>query len=293
MIKILLDTDIGTDVDDAVCLAYLLKHPQCELLGITTVTGEAGKRAALASVLCQHAGVDVSIYPGREHPLIVPQKQPIAQQAAALPRWAHQSQFPTGEAIIFMQRTICANPGEVVLLTIGPLSNVGQLFAEYPEVPGLLKGLVMMGGVFNPAANERSVEWNIAGDPHAADIVYHSHVALHRSVGLDVTQQVVLPADEVRRAFTVPILQPVLDFAEIWFNQFYPAITFHDPLAAATIFEPGVCTYQAGVVTVDLDEQPGRTDWQPGGEQPPHEIAVSVDVPRYLSHYFDVLNRAG
>ena len=51
MTKILLDTDIGTDVDDAVCLAYLLSHPDCELLGITTVTGEAEKRASLASVL--------------------------------------------------------------------------------------------------------------------------------------------------------------------------------------------------------------------------------------------------
>jgi inosine-uridine nucleoside N-ribohydrolase len=51
MIKILLDTDIGTDVDDAVCLAYLLAHPECELVGITTVTGEADKRASLASRL--------------------------------------------------------------------------------------------------------------------------------------------------------------------------------------------------------------------------------------------------
>ncbi len=61
MTKILLDTDIGTDVDDAVCLAYLLSHPECELLGITTVTGEAAKRAALASVLCREAHKDVPI----------------------------------------------------------------------------------------------------------------------------------------------------------------------------------------------------------------------------------------
>ena len=61
MTKVLLDTDIGTDVDDAVCLAYLLSHPDCELLGITTVTGEAVKRASLASVLCKAAGREIRI----------------------------------------------------------------------------------------------------------------------------------------------------------------------------------------------------------------------------------------
>ena len=64
MQKIILDTDIGTDIDDAVCLAYLLANPQCELLGITTVTGEPEKRAMLASALCKVANRDIPIYPG-------------------------------------------------------------------------------------------------------------------------------------------------------------------------------------------------------------------------------------
>ena len=57
--KVLFDTDIGTDIDDAVCLAYLLAQPACELLGITTVSGEPTKRAMLASALCQAAGKDI------------------------------------------------------------------------------------------------------------------------------------------------------------------------------------------------------------------------------------------
>ncbi len=61
--KILLDTDIGTEVDDAITLAYLLANPEAELLGITTVTGEAYERAKLASVLCKIAGKDIPIYP--------------------------------------------------------------------------------------------------------------------------------------------------------------------------------------------------------------------------------------
>ncbi len=62
--KVLLDTDIGSDIDDAVCLAYLLAQPACELMGITTVTGEGQGRAMMASALCQLAGQDVPIYIG-------------------------------------------------------------------------------------------------------------------------------------------------------------------------------------------------------------------------------------
>src|SRR5690606_601794 len=106
MQKILLDTDIGSDIDDAVCLAYLLAQPACELLGITTVSGEVEKRAQLASVLCRSARQHVPILPGAEAPLLVAQRQPRAQQAAALSRWAHDSQFPRGEAVAFMRETI-------------------------------------------------------------------------------------------------------------------------------------------------------------------------------------------
>lgn len=61
-VKLLLDTDIGSDIDDAVCLAYLLAQPQCELLGITTVSGEPIRRAMIASAICTAAGKDVPIY---------------------------------------------------------------------------------------------------------------------------------------------------------------------------------------------------------------------------------------
>jgi purine nucleosidase len=118
--KILLDTDIGSDIDDAVALAYLLAHPQAELLGITTVSGEAQKRAMLASALCKAAGKEVPIYPGRDEPLLVSQRQGVAQQATALDRWAHQASFPAGQAIPFLIDTIGAHPGEITLLTIGP-----------------------------------------------------------------------------------------------------------------------------------------------------------------------------
>lgn len=71
-LPLLLDTDIGTDIDDAVALAYLLRQPRCELLGITTVTGEADKRAALADAVCRAAGrTDIPIHVGTQMPLLV------------------------------------------------------------------------------------------------------------------------------------------------------------------------------------------------------------------------------
>jgi purine nucleosidase len=291
MTKILLDTDIGTDVDDAVALAYLLSHPNCELLGITTVTGEAAKRASLASVLCKAAGKDIPIYPGAEHPMQGEQRQPIAQQASVLPNWPHDTQYPLNQAVDFLAHAIRSYPGEVILLTIGPLTNAGMLFDIYPDVAELMAGLVIMGGSFGvDSANER-VEWNIAGDPLASQITYKAPVRMHRSLGLNVTQQVMMSAEEVRRRFTAPLLRPVMDMAEIWFAQFYPSITFHDPLAAATVFAPELCSFQQGTVSVDNEEKPGRTIWQPGNISSPHEVAMTVDVDRYFEHFFHFVSK--
>src|SRR5215216_5588044 len=292
MAKVLLDTDIGTDVDDAVALAYLLSQPDCELLGITTVTGEAMKRASLASVLCQAAGKSIPIYPGAEHPMQGEQRQPIAQQAAVLPNWPHEINFPLNQAVDFLADTIRSHPYEVTLLTIGPLTNIGTLFSTYPDVAELLSALIIMGGNFDESGPEAGrIEFNVAGDLAASEIVYKAPVRLHRSLGLNVTQQVMMQADEAKERFTAPLLRPVLDMAEIWFEKFYKSITFHDPLAAATILEPDLCSYQQGKVILDHAEQPGKTIWQPGNAEAPHQVAMAVDVERYFQHFFSVVGQ--
>jgi len=76
--KILVDTDIGSDIDDAVALAYLLMQPEAEILGITTVSGQSELRAQMADVICQAAGRDIPIVPGVENPLIVENRQSLA-----------------------------------------------------------------------------------------------------------------------------------------------------------------------------------------------------------------------
>lgn len=292
--KVLLDTDIGSDIDDAVCLAYLLAHPDCDLLGITTVSGKPVERARLASAICRVAGSDVPIYPGAESPLLVPQRQVDARQASVLDRWAHQTEFEHGVAVEFLRQSIRANPGEVTLLAIGPLTNVALLFAVDPEIPSLLSSLVLMCGRFLPGEDVVSAEWNALVDPHATALVYRARPPLHRSIGLDVTLQTTLTADEVRNRFRAPLLEPVLEFADVWFDGGAPVITFHDPLAAATIFEPSLCGYQEGIVAVELDDpdRAGATDWQAGQADAPHQVATTVDKDRYFEHFFATIDAA-
>jgi purine nucleosidase len=288
--KVILDTDIGSDIDDAVCLAYLLAQPRCELLGITTVTGEPEKRAAMASALCRVAGKEIPIYPGAPMPLLIGQRQPECPQASALERWPHQADFPRGEAVEFLRRTIRAHPGEVTLLTIAPLTNIALLFRADPEIPALLKGLVMMCGVFTNRSGLGVMEWNAMLDPHATAIVYNTPVAVHRSIGLDVTTQVTLPAAEVRARFTPPLLRPVLDFAEVWFTH-RPVITFHDPLAGTTLFNSAVCGFQRGQVEIELASPRfgGHTHWSPSARaDAPHETALTVDPAAFFDEYFSV-----
>lgn len=285
--KVILDTDIGSDIDDAICLAYLLAHPDCELLGVTTVSGEPVERAKLVSALCVEAGKNVPIYPGIENPFLIKQLQAASPQSSMLDRWKHQSDYPQGQAIEFLRHTIRENPGEVTLLAIGPMTNVATLFAIDPEIPSLLKGLVMMLGVFtNRLAGVGPLEWNAICDPHACAMIYNAQAKVHRSIGLDVTMQVVMDAAEVRQRFQKGLLRPVLDFAEVWFKH-RPDIVFHDPLAAVTIFDDQICGFERGNVEVELvsSRTLGMTHWKadPAGK---HEVALTVDKERFFNEYF-------
>jgi len=287
--KILLDTDIGTDIDDAICLAYLLSQPEAEILGITTVTGQAEKRASLAGLLCQEAGKEIPIFPGCEKPLLVPQRQTEAPQAEVLKDYGYQKKFPEGQAVNFLRETIRQYPQEVTLLTIGPLTNIGLLFALDPEIPHLLKKLVMMAGVFtNRLAGVGPREWNALVDPHATAIVYRAPVKQHYSVGLDVTCQVRMDARQVREKFQTPLLKVVLSLAEVWFRQ-RQIITFHDPLAAVTLFASDVCSFQSGLVQVELTSEKlaGLTYWNPLPDGP-HRVALQVNPENFFDNFFRI-----
>ncbi|MFO8007546.1 MAG: nucleoside hydrolase [Candidatus Brocadiia bacterium] len=286
-IPVLLDTDIGSDIDDAVCLAYLLAEPRCELVGITTVSGEPVKRAMLADAVCRAAGrSDVPVCSGCDVPILTDQRQPEAPQAEALPRWEHREEFADYEAVTFLRQTIRERPGEITLLTIGPLTNAGLLFAADPEVPRLLKRLVMMGGYyFEPGAKE----WNTMNDPVASALTFGGGAPELTACGLDVTMQCRMAADECRRRFHGGPLDVVADMAEVWY-QHQDAITFHDPLTAACLFQPDICDYRTGRVTVDLQggETHGSTPFEEM-EDGPHRVACAVDADAFFERYFEVV----
>jgi len=292
-IPILFDTDIGSDIDDAVCLAYLLKQTRCELVGITTVTGEPIKRAMLASAVCEAASRgDIPIHSGAAEPILVEQKQKKAPQAEVLGNWAHRDDFAPNTAIEFMRDVIHSRPGEITLLTVGPLTNAGLLFAIDREIPKLLKGMVLMCGVFtNRLAGVGPLEWNAIGDPHATSIVYSAPTKKHTSFGLEVTCKCRMAAEECRNKMRGGALDVVLDMAEVWFRG-RKQITFHDPLAAVSIFEPDICEYQKGKVEVELlsNRVKGMTHWNPRSEEKTNRIAIDVNPEKFFENYFDVVN---
>lgn len=288
--KILFDTDIGSDIDDAVCLSYLLANPQAEIVGITTVSGQPTERAELASCLCIAAGKpDIPIYPGCADPLLTENKQKSAPQASVLNKYPHKTEFPKARHIQFMIDTIRANPGEITLLAVGPMTNIALLFAEDPEIPLLLKEFVCMCGVFSRRRLMGPNEWNALCDPYATAMVYNAPVPVHRSVGLDVTLQVKMPAEEVRRRFTKGILPITLDMAEVWFKE-VKEVTFHDPLAAVCLFED-VCKFERGKALIDIDSSyyKGNILWKPD-ENGPHEVAMKVNADRFFESYFKYFN---
>ncbi len=285
-IKVLLDTDIGSDIDDALALSYLLSEPRCELMGITTVTGEPHKRALMAHLLCSMAGKEVPIYPGASLPMFGKQHQPVAPHAEVLKNYNLSRTFPEGEAIRFMQKTIRENPGEIVLLGIAPLTNIGLLFSIDPEIPRLLKGLVLMCGVFHyelPELIDHKYEWNAIGDPFATSLVYNTKVGMHRSIGLDVTYRVTMGRNEALCQFNSRLLEPVQAFSE---HHAYPHITFHDPLAAMSIFHDDILSYQKGSVHLEYGDEhyEGMTRWTAG--EGIHEVAHEVDREVFFERYF-------
>lgn len=279
--KILLDTDIGSDIDDAICLSYLLSNPDCELVGITTVTGEPEKRAMIARYLCEKAKKDIPVFPGMNEPLIGQQKQKQALQFEYLEKISYHATFEK-DWFNFLRNNIRKYKGEIVLITIGPLTNIGTLFKIDPELPSFLKAMYIMGGNFFD--NEKKAEWNISCDPFAAHTVFNSSVKNIYVCGLDVTKKVRMNKQEVFERFKKsPILKEVLNFAEIWFRK-SDAITFHDPLAACSIFNNDVCRFKKGKVFV---EQLGQTGFIED-ENSNVNVAFDVNCELFFSHFFSV-----
>jgi inosine-uridine nucleoside N-ribohydrolase len=248
----------------------------------------------LAEELCFLAGFDIPIHAGATQPLLLGPGQREVPHYAAIGNRPHRTDYPPNTAIEFLRQTIRARPGEITLLGIGPMTNLALLFATDPEIPSLLRELVLMCGVFKLGQDETPPrrEYNAITDPIATAMVFRARPARFTSVGLDVTKRCQLPAEECRRHFAKAggPLAFVAEMAEVWFRH-RKDITFHDPLAAAVIFEPALCDYEHGVAEVEVanEAQAGRTLWMPKPGGGPHRIAATVEPARFFEHYFGVV----
>jgi inosine-uridine nucleoside N-ribohydrolase len=196
-IKVILDTDIGDDIDDAYALSLLAAHPGVRLLGVTTAFGHTRERAELAAKLLHVMGRrDVPVYAGRRGEAAV-------RDQYAWARGFRSSAIKKEEAIAFLKRELDRAPGEVTLITIGPLTNIGDLLTRYPEVKSKIRRLVMMGGAVYVGYNNQAPavpEWNIRCDPQAARVVFASGVPILMA-GLETTTMMQFDAARQKKVF--------------------------------------------------------------------------------------------
>lgn len=288
-LPVLLDTDLGTNIDDALALAYLLRQPRCRLVGITTVHGDTLARAQLASALCAAFGHgEVPIHRGAERPLRGEPTRPDVPQKRLLADWPHHEHFEPDLAVAFLRDRIQELPGRLTLVCIGPLTNVALLFEQAPETARQLKQLVCMGGVyFTEPAGYGPVEWNMAADPHAAARVLAADVPAIRIVGLDVTTRCRLETASCRERFHAAGLTLLADLADDWISR-QREILFHDPLAAAVAFSPDLCRFHEGRVTVQKEPGPyaGRSHLDTTDPKGRHRVAWDVQSSRFFTHFW-------
>jgi purine nucleosidase len=199
--KIIYDTDPG--IDDAIALVFQARHPQIELLGITSVFGNADidTTTTNARYLASRFAPDVPVARGASAPLETAPPEPIPHihgddALGNIERTGEVTVQEDGRAAHrFIIDTVRAHPGEVTLLAVGPLTNLALALRDDPEIASLVREVVVMGGAFgingvlgnvSPAA-----EANMRGDPHAADIVFGAPWKVS-IVGLDVTQATIM-----------------------------------------------------------------------------------------------------
>lgn len=275
-IPILLDTDIGTDIDDAFAVALILRSPELDLLGVTTVSGDTQARARLAAKMLWEAG-------RREVPVAAgePGKPLPIDQC----RWAAgfaNPQLRREKAVDFLKKQIEERPGEITLVAIGPLTNIAALFREYPAVARKIKRIVLMGGAIahGYGNNPQPVpEYNIYADAPAAQAVFASGVPI-LAAPLDVTAMLQLTPADMHRIFTelTPTTNALTLLYHLWGN---PTPTLFDPMAVALVIDPSLCETKPLSIEVDAKGFTHVVE----GKQPNATVALKTDARRFMEFY--------
>jgi purine nucleosidase len=319
--KLIFDCDPG--VDDAMALYFALAHPDIELLAISTTFGNVSVAQATrnALYLCTLAARRLPVCPGVGTPLRKAPRQPDpaihgADGLGNLPERGAAAYGPdertAARCLVELAR---AHPGEVCLVATGPLGNLAQALRLEPNLPRLLKRVIVMGGSISEPGNVSPVaESNIWHDPHAADIVFTAGFPL-TLVGLDVTHRMRLPlqlferiAAQHRHAATDALLHAVRFYAG-FYGRLEPELAAlqgcygHDVLAMMALVQPSLFGTQAGRVRVAteglaegqtiMDRREQLAYPQSGWEEeiPRIQVCLQVDAPACLSLFEATLQR--
>lgn len=199
--KVIIDTDPGTDIDDLLAILFALKRDELEIVGITTATYPVTQRANLIRRLCHDTGKSgIPIAPGVEFPLrnLEPEEtERLFNPSINMNHASFAGSFSSDNHIYetsapeLIHQLVEAHPGEISLLCIAPLTNIALTFRLYPDLPGKLKEIILMGG--ETQVNRR--EHNITFDHIASDIVFRSGAKIAMGTW-DVTRRFVLTQEE-------------------------------------------------------------------------------------------------
>lgn len=273
---IILDTDIGGDIDDAFALALVLHSPELDLRAVTTVSGDTQGRARIAAKMLAAAGRgDIPVAAGTPGPkLDAPQTQ-----------WADGFSSPalvSRSAVELMKSVLDRGHGSVMIVAIGPLTNVAALLKQYPKEKKKIREIVLMGGSIRRGYSPGSgpiPEYNIAADAAAAQVVFNSGCPILMAP-LDVTARLQLEKPNLDRLFALhtPITDALQALYKLWGQ---PVPTLHDPMAVSLLLDPALCTRQPLAIEVT---QNGMTVAEQG--KPTNVVvAVETDPARFIQFY--------
>jgi len=244
--RIIVDTDIGTDVDDAYALALLANSPEVKMEAVTTVWADAQLRARIARKLLNLLGKqDVPVAVGENLPL-------NRERPAFLMGHEGRSVFDGNEelplsdvpATNLIESLLRKYPHEIKLVLIGPLTNIGKMLTQEPDLASLVKEFVIMGGMpfYGPREiklfGERQAEYNFFCDPEAARVVFSSGVPI-TMVGANVTIPTLLkkPQIDLIGKRGAPATDLLCTMTGEWLRVIdRDATSMHDPLAVAAAF---------------------------------------------------------
>ncbi len=261
--RIIIDTDPG--VDDSLTFLLAFASPEVKLEALTTsqgnVTVEKGTRNALAVLELARMG-QVPVARGSELPLVQPLlasdlvhgKSGIGN--AQLPEPKNR---PLGQhAVDFLIEKVLAEPGQLSIFPIGPLTNIAMAIRKEPRFAQNVKELVIMGGALREGGNMTPLaEFNIYVDPHAAHIVFHSGIPI-TLIPLDATHKCILTQSHVDKLLEIKspisrfIYDSVEDYMKFSFERGQKGCALHDPLTLAAIIAPDLLTLKEYYVDVDI-----------------------------------------